>query len=40
LATSANGDTATLDASGLNSGIYVVNVTTPAGSFARKLAIK
>ena len=39
LSTGANGDTVTFDASSKSEGIYVVAVTTPAGTVSRKLAI-
>ena len=40
LAVSSDTDTVELDASALTEGIYVVNVATPAGNVARKLAVK
>ncbi len=40
LTAAANGDTVTLDASSKSEGIYIVAVTTPAGTVSRKLAIR
>ena len=40
LAAAAQGDTATLDTSALQPGVYVVNVATTAGSQSRKLAVR
>ena len=40
LAAAAQGDTATLDTSALQAGVYVVNVTTTAGTQSRKLAVR
>ncbi len=40
LAAAAQGDTATLDTSALQPGVYVVNVATTAGTQSRKLAVR
>ena len=40
LSASTQGDTAEITTKGLQNGVYVVNVTTDAGSQSRKLAIR